>query len=59
MVVECFETGTRETLYHVGVSMSFNWSEYDLSDPIFNNPTFTAQATLKWAKEVLGALKRL
>src|SRR5437016_3350485 len=28
MVVECFETGTGETLYHVGVSMSFNWAEY-------------------------------
>ena len=36
-----------------------NIADYNLNDPMFNKPLVTAQATLRWAKDVLTALKNL
>jgi uncharacterized protein (UPF0332 family) len=36
-----------------------NAADYDGQNAIFNKPIFAAQVVLKWAKEVLSALKRI
>lgn len=36
-----------------------NAADYHLDDSLLNNISFTTQATLRWTKEVLSALKKL
>jgi len=39
--------------------MSFDWSDYDLTNIVLNNLPFTTEANLMWAKEVLERLRRI
>lgn len=63
-VREQFKNGLNQDYQEIGLALERmikdrNAADYDLTNVVFNNPQFTTQANLMWAKDALQRLKRL